>query len=159
MKDYYTPSCLANYFIDNLKSVDNLRLNKLIYISYGFALVCFDEELELFKEPIQAWRLGPVIPSIYHEFKHYGYGVIKSRSYFYDPMQEKKIYFSIAEDDKKTHEVLEAVKSNYGSLPIAELIGRTHNENTPWHNNYKEGFYNKTIPKKDIKKYYAKLLN
>ena len=117
MKNPYIASSIANYFISNKNlDVDNLKLNKLVYISYGFALACFKEELELFKEPIQAWRLGPVIPSIYHEFKRYGYNSIKNLSYFYDPMQEKKIFFSIDEDDTKTKEVLEAVKNNYGNL-------------------------------------------
>lgn len=159
MKNPYIASSIANYFISNKNlDVDNLKLNKLVYISYGFALACFKEELELFKEPIQAWRLGPVIPSIYHEFKRYGYNSIKNLSYFYDPMQEKKIFFSIDEDDTKTKEVLEAVKNNYGNLKNSELIGRTHSEDTPWFKNYKENVYNGIIPKEDIKEYYTKLL-
>ena len=80
MKNPYIASSIANYFISNKNlDVDNLKLNKLVYISYGFALACFKEELELFKEPIQAWRLGPVIPSIYHEFKRYGYNSTKKK--------------------------------------------------------------------------------
>ena len=52
----YIVPCISNYFIKNLDSVDNLRLNKLAYISYGIAKASFNREL--FHEPIQAWNLA-----------------------------------------------------------------------------------------------------
>ena len=67
MDKIYSASCIANYFIENTKSIDNLRLNKFVYIAYGLALVY--KERELFKDRIEAWEYGPVIPAIYHEFR------------------------------------------------------------------------------------------
>ena len=151
----YIVPCISNYFIKNLDSVDNLRLNKLAYISYGIAKASFNREL--FHEPIQAWNLGPVIPSIYHEFKRFGYQDIKEYSFIYDPITQTKTNPEIDSDDSETIEVLELVKNYYGKMDINELIGRTHNEDTPWRQCYVEGKYNIEIDPNKIKEYYDKL--
>ena len=76
----YTPSHIANFFIDReIKKITNLRLNKYVYFAYGFALAILDREI--FHEPIQAWKFGPVIPSIYHEFKRFEFRPIDEYSY------------------------------------------------------------------------------
>ena len=82
MDKIYSASCIANYFIENTKSIDNLRLNKFVYIAYGLALVY--KERELFKDRIEAWEYGPVIPAIYHEFKKYKDKKIIEQSYILD---------------------------------------------------------------------------
>lgn len=65
----------TNYIIENLtkrnvRDLTNLKLQKLLYFAYGIHLYLFDERL--FEDEIQAWDLGPVIPSIYYEFKDHG---------------------------------------------------------------------------------------
>lgn len=52
------------------RSVNNLRLQKLLYFIQAQFLVdtggpCFDDEM-------QAWDIGPVVPSVYHEYKYFG---------------------------------------------------------------------------------------
>ncbi len=154
----YSPGCIANYFIANCKKPTNLKLNKLSYISYGLALALYD--IEIFQEAIQAWKLGPVIPSIYHEFKSYGTSTITidKLSYSYSYLDDEKVYFKIDNDDKKVEGVLKKVIENYDDMPISALIARTHEEGTPWYESYVEGVSNKIIHKECIKKYYAKLL-
>ena len=152
----YTATHLANYFIKNIKNISNIKLIKLVYIAYGVSLAKYD--IELFHEGIQAWRLGPVIPSIYHEFKKYGYSNIEDYSYFFEPITDKKVILKIDEEDKQTNEILEAVVAIYGNMSVGELIGRTHNPDTPWSKTYKAGEYDREIDKDDIKEYYQALL-
>ena len=64
----YFPAHIANYFIENGK-YDNFTLNKLVYITKGFALATLDDGL--FEEEVEAWKYGPVISSLYHEFKQF----------------------------------------------------------------------------------------
>ena len=51
-------------------SVDPMSLEKLTYYSQAFHLAL--NERALFREDIQAWKWGPVIPSVYHRYKSYG---------------------------------------------------------------------------------------
>ncbi len=151
---YYTPAHLANYFIDNLDYVDNIRLNKFVYLAFGVAYAYYNRIL--FKEPIQAWRLGPVIPSIYHEFKKYSYGKIKELSYIHNPVKDKLIYPMIDEDDEEAFETLKVIKEEYGDMPTGELIDRTHDTGTPWDKFYEEGKINIEIDAEVIKEYFKK---
>ena len=51
------------------------HLQKLLYLYYGRYITEHDRELEGFK--FEAWSYGPVISSIYHEYKTYGSSDIK----------------------------------------------------------------------------------
>ncbi len=75
----YRASQVANFFIEqSFREGDvylsPLKLLKLVYFSYGWWLGVTEQRL--FDEPFEAWRYGPVIPSLYHEFKRYGRGRI-----------------------------------------------------------------------------------
>jgi dTMP kinase len=65
---------IANYIIEysNEKgySINNLKLQKLLYFVNVSNLVTNKEPL--FEEKMKKWKYGPVIPSVYHEFKKYG---------------------------------------------------------------------------------------
>src|SRR5256885_15287234 len=71
---------IANYFIqrgiDSNKSVTPMKLQKLIYFAHGWYWAIKNEPL--IDESVEAWKYGPVIPSVYHAFKHYGTDSIKS---------------------------------------------------------------------------------
>ena len=68
---------IANYFID-LANEDNepirpLKLMKLVYIAYGYALALLNRSIIDYRfDKVEAWKFGPVIPSVYHSFKIYG---------------------------------------------------------------------------------------
>ena len=76
-EEVYMPCHIANAFLEksfNTRSykkykIDNLMLNKLVYLTYGYGLALLKQKI--FYEDIQAWQYGPVIPSIYHEFKSF----------------------------------------------------------------------------------------
>ena len=67
---------VANYFIDlarkDGKSIRPLKLMKLVYLAYGYALAIIDRSIiDPRFDKVEAWRYGPVIPSVYHSFKQY----------------------------------------------------------------------------------------
>ena len=101
-------------------------------------------------------RLGPVIPSIYHEFKKYGYGKITERSYIHNPVKDKMIPPVVEEDDEQAITTLQVVKEEYNNMSTRELIDRIHDTGTPWKQFYKEGETNVEIDPKIIKKYFKK---
>jgi uncharacterized phage-associated protein len=73
MKKSWTPpkaSALdvARYIIKKTGPISAMKLQKLVYYCQAWSLV-FDDR-PMFKEPIQAWVHGPVIPQLYK--KHRG---------------------------------------------------------------------------------------
>ncbi len=61
-----------------------MKLQKLAYYAQGYSLALHDRPL--FHEPIQAWRYGPVVESIYYAYRRYGGSAIPSPE-GYDPTQ------------------------------------------------------------------------
>ncbi len=75
----YTASHIAKWFLaynrsmmqdSDADTISNLKLQKLLYYAQGIFLAINDEPL--FEEPILAWAHGPVVESVYHEYKAYG---------------------------------------------------------------------------------------
>lgn len=70
---------VANYLLDLADAsgdpVSPMKLQKLLYYAHGWHLAVTDRPL--LNEFVEAWRWGPVIPSIYHEFKEFGDAPIK----------------------------------------------------------------------------------
>ena len=69
----YKPKDIADYFL--LKGADDanmtpMKLIKLVYIAHGWSLGLYNKTL--INEQPQAWKFGPVIPSLYDEFKEFG---------------------------------------------------------------------------------------
>ena len=52
------------------KALTPMQLVKLTYIAHGWSLAL--SERDLFKNRIEAWRYGPVIPDLYQATKNFG---------------------------------------------------------------------------------------
>lgn len=62
------PVLVADYFITNaVGSLTPLQVIKMVYIAHGYSLALLDEPLV--EEAVEAWRYGPVLPSVYHTVK------------------------------------------------------------------------------------------
>ena len=70
---------IANFFIELANNtgsfVSNLKLQKLVYYSQAWHLALHDKPL--FEEDFEAWIHGPVIPNLYHHYKHFGWKPIE----------------------------------------------------------------------------------
>jgi len=56
---------------DHGDNLTNLKLQKLLYYSQAWYLALNDETL--FSDDIEAWVHGPVVSSVYQEYKKYRY--------------------------------------------------------------------------------------
>ena len=134
----YTSMDIAKWFINELHP-EPLKLQKLLYLAQGFSFAFYDEAL--FSEDIEAWVHGPVVPSVYHEYK----------SYKYNPIM---INYSLRKFNDKTLDILNYVKDNFSKF----LEEMTHNQE-PWLLS-REGLdpderCDKTIPKDVIADYFT----
>ena len=126
----HEPVAIANFFIE--KSTTGLTLMqilKLSYIAHGFKLGLGIGELS--NEYAEAWKYGPVFPSIYHEFKYEPPGKINDLGTEIDKITPVTSNF-----DKKELKIMELVHSAYGEVDGWRLSELTHQEGTPWYNLY-----------------------
>ena len=126
-----SPEAIANEFIDLSKeerdhSLSNLKLQKLVYIAHGFYLGFCGEPLS--NTSAQAWKYGPVFPSLYQNLKKYGSGVVTDYVKTDDEIH-KNSYES---------EFIRGVWESYGDLSAVALVARTHKSGTPWDKVWKE---------------------
>lgn len=133
---------VANYLLARAKDIGMqltpMQLIKLVYIAHGWNLAV--NKSPLFHDPVEAWRYGPVVPSVYQAFKAYGRNAITRLAYDaqYDTlirlgvMKEaglQPIQRSFSQDEV---EVIDVVLESYGQLGGLQLSSLTHQDGTPW---------------------------
>ncbi len=155
-----SPLAVANYFI--LKSLESgqpltpMKLVKLVYIAHGWYLGLTGEPL--ISEGAQAWKYGPVIPTVYEQFKSYGGNSITQLAHTITPTGQISNY-PISEAELT--EFLDRVWDVYKGFTATELSALTHENNTPWYDIWhKEGGSEKfgaVIPNERIHQHYKQL--
>ncbi|MEG1470802.1 MAG: DUF4065 domain-containing protein [Anaerovoracaceae bacterium] len=129
MEKNYTASEIAKWFLaynrnkmllEDSEYISNLKLQKLLYYAQGTVLAITGKDL--FLEPIVAWRHGPVVEAVYHEYKSFGASGIEF---------EEEFDFNDFEDDVQN--ILENVYDCFGQYSAWKLRNMTHEE-TPWIN-------------------------
>ncbi|WP_258832406.1 Panacea domain-containing protein [Peribacillus frigoritolerans] len=113
---------VANYFLHRSTpytdtGITPLKLQKLVYYGHSWYMLLNNGE-PLIDEEFQAWVHGPVCPSLYRMYKHFGYGTI--------PIPD-----SVLPVDQNVQEVLDIVWNMYGSFDGRYLEELTHQE-VPW---------------------------
>ncbi|MGL4566934.1 MAG: Panacea domain-containing protein [Fusobacteriaceae bacterium] len=117
-----TAKDIANYFLtftneDFGDVISNLKLQKLVYYAQGFHLALYDEPL--FSDKIYAWQHGPVVESLYHDYKNYGSNGI--------PVPE----INLDSYSVPIKELLNSIYEIYGQFSAWKLRDMTHEE-SPW---------------------------
>jgi len=137
-----TAQDVAQYFLflddqNDGNGISNLKLQKLSYYAQGFHLAIFDKDL--FQEHISAWTHGPVVETLYHEFKGNGSSQISVNKNF-NPN-------TLSTDEK---ELIEEVYDVFGQYSAWKLRDMTHTE-SPWIDHEAQGG---VIPKEALKEYF-----
>ena len=125
----YSAKAVANYFLAKDR-LTQMKLHKLLYYAHGWHLG-FGEK-PLLDETLEAWTYGPVVPSVYHEFKQFGAKKIKCQATEFDPSYELWVVPRIDASDKFVHDLLDRVWEVYGDYTAAQLSGLTHAADSPW---------------------------
>lgn len=121
----YNPIQIANYFINKSFETGDLltpmKLLKLVYIAHGWNLGITSKPL--INEVTEAWKYGPVVPSVYYAFKNYGDNNITS-------MLNTSSGSDIDDDTKKLLDKVMLAYKNHNGLQLSTL---THQIGTPWY--------------------------
>ena len=139
---------VARFFIDLAQKqashdqgdlMTNLRLQKLLYFAQGWHIARTGKPL--FDDEMRKWKLGPVVPSIYHAYKANGNSGIAY------PIELAEDAF--CEDEMK---VLLDVAREYSVFSTSKLVDMSHSSDGPWAHTYDDAI----ISKDSIKEYFLK---
>jgi uncharacterized phage-associated protein len=124
----YSSLAIARLFLQKAigenKPITPMKMLKLIFIAHGWHLAFFQKPL--IADTIQAWKYGPVIPSVYRYFKEYGSNPV--------PPSELSILPTLPPDtEQATKDLLERVWDKYSPLSATQLSSLTHQTGTPWY--------------------------
>lgn len=128
-------------------AVTPMQLIKMVYIAHGYMLGKNGEPL--LDEPIEAWRYGPVVRSVYEAVRKYQSLPVEQVS----GSQRWKEDFSNKEQD-----VMNKVVEVYGGVDGITLSAATHKPNTPWSKTWEQNGRNSLISNDLIENFYRKLL-
>ncbi len=118
----YSAVSVAKYIILQCnrlgKSISNLKLQKMLYFLQAEFLV--SRNVACFREGIEAWDFGPVVPEVYHRYKVYGSASI--------PSIVGDDYCPFNGNDKSLADDIIEVCAKYSASRLVEI---THKQ-SPW---------------------------
>jgi len=139
----YSAFAVANAFIEraeqgHLSDLTPMKLQKLMYYAQAWHLKVTGEPL--LDDNFVRWKFGPVIPSVYHEFKAFRDTPIVSRATT-QPSREALASHrgsivvnvpAIPDSDKSAWGLIDAIISEYGRIDGPVLAYMTHAEGSAW---------------------------
>jgi uncharacterized phage-associated protein len=154
----YKPSWVANTFLvrakdDNIHDVDPLKIQKLVYNFHGWHLATTGRPA--IGERFEAWPKGPVLSSLYHQFKQFRWNPIGSYATDVDPITGVNKASVVSPADEKFYELFNVVWNRYKNFSGVQLSAITHAPHTPWSRARVAG--NQYIDDEDIRSYFLAL--
>ena len=157
------PEAVANEFLKRAADhgLTQLQLQKLVYISHGWALAYRGMPLTA-SEP-EAWDRGPVYPELRNKINHVGSRSVTSQIHENDGnpfavlASEKRGDVITGNFDQIETQIIDLVWGRYGHLHGFTLSDLTHEPGTPWYNAYYTRGRNSAISNEEIQKHYSEL--
>lgn len=133
----YNPIDVANYIVWRAnelgKPVTHLKLQKLLY--YVVAKYLKQTNRPLISESVSKWQFGPVVKSVYHQFKLYGQSLITepsayliSNDIFNLEFVKTDVENATLDKDQVFRQSVTFVLNKLLNCSPFELVDRTHQE-------------------------------
>jgi uncharacterized phage-associated protein len=161
----YNAKAVANEILhlakDEGRCLTPMQLLKLVYFAYGWYWAFSNERL--INERVQAWKYGPVVPSVYHAFKSFGNEPINAFATEWEPVHSGgKFGFRIEEPripecDEFPLKLIKRVWEVYKNYSAIQLSQMTHESDTPWANTPNREIKGTPIDDEKIKEYFLQL--
>jgi uncharacterized phage-associated protein len=163
----HTAAAIANLFLDLAKQsgksegMTPMKVQKLVFFAHGWHLAIKGQPL--INEQVEAWKFGPVVPSLYRDLKAFGSGDVTCKI-----VRHGKGLFSgtrtcptVPDSDASTREHVSDVWTVYSPFTGVQLSNITHYPGSPWSQVMKQYDGNPPkgtdIPSNVIRDYFASL--
>lgn len=158
MEKKITYKNVADYFIalsnETQSLITNMKLQKLVYYAQAWNLGLNGDSL--FDEEFEAWVHGPVLPTLYNEYRKFGWKPILREDLVEGSLEAIKASFS-----QPINSLLDDVAGEYFGMTAYALEKLTHQEE-PWLNARiglnEDQPSNNIIKKGDMLSYYSKFV-
>ena len=140
MHSLYNVLDVAHYIVkycnEHNYNISNLKLQKLLYFVQAYFLVKSGGRESCFKEKIEAWSFGPVVPEAYYEYRQYGsldipYSKTKNKLNKNLEIEKNPYDENIISNNSK--EYIESVVEHFKNSSASDLVELTHRQ-APWKN-------------------------
>ena len=144
---------VAKYILSKIKCT-HIKLEKLVYLCYAEYLT--KENEKLFSDDIYAFQFGPVVETVYENYKQSGREEldddtdINPQNILEMPSLSRILF---ARKKKKKMIYINQVINNYGNYTAGQLVEITHKKDTPWEKTYTGETYT-IIDDETIKEYH-----
>lgn len=122
-----------------------MHVLKLVYLCHGWMLGIHKKPL--INEFVEAWTYGPVVPTVYHQYKKYGGSIV---------ITEGEDHHNDLSDASS---LIESIESIYRSCTAFQLSALTHQPNAPWDITRRKYGVGSVIPNKLIEEHYLEMLS
>ena len=131
------------------RAVSNLKLKKLAYFCHGWHWALVREPLV--DEAFEAWKLGPVLPSLYHTYKAFSSNPV--------PVDHPIVSTQdrLPKEAEATARLIDMVLDAYGTMSSADLVTISHEAGSPWERVWADTTSSATIPDAAIRAYFSQL--
>jgi len=167
----YKSKAVFNSFYERARAegipLTPMKAIKLVYFAHAWNLGFFKKPL--LNEPVEAWKFGTVIPSLYHSLKIYGantidFPIIKHPDDYYldlllgdyNNIPESEIIpsDSLTDDER---DIVDAVWNSYKHMDGLQMSNIIHQAGTPWARIWNDGncARHAIIPDDLIRQYYS----
>ena len=147
----YSACSVANVMIrkahESNEDITHLKVQKLVYFCHAWMLAI--HKRPLLDEPVEAWRFGPVIASLYNSLRRYG-------RY---PIEHQIAICESVEFDEDALRIMEQVWNIYGKHSASKLSALTHQPGSPWEQVHKKLGTFAVVPDPLIRQHYEQYLN
>jgi len=158
----HSVAAIANEFLKKARTegraLTHMQLQKLPYIAHGWGSALLHEPLVSVTP--QAWRYGPVYPTLYEALCRYGAGAVEDFVHENDGNCFARERGKIVEADltDKEKKLINMVWEKYKTKGGIDLSAITHEQGTPWTRTVDEFGLQTQIPESFIVEHYAELL-
>jgi uncharacterized phage-associated protein len=161
----YSAKAVANEFLElakkDSKQLTPMQLQKLVYFAYGWYLAITGKRL--INERVEAWEWGPVVPSLYSEFKRFGSDPITdlAREAAFQGLTATLRPYRVKSgnniEDGEALQIIRRVWEIYGKYSASQLSTMTHEPNSPWAQTPDKDIRGTDIPDNLIASYFRRL--
>jgi uncharacterized phage-associated protein len=155
----YSAKSIANEFLnlaqEKGEGLSPMKLQKLVYYAHGWYVGMTGKRL--INEEIEAWKFGPVIPSLYQEFRKYGSSPIQEQATEIVGLETTgfKIRDVSTPESDEIKKFIKNVWNAYGKFTAIALSDMTHAVDSPWDKTFKDSeTINRDIPFELIKSHF-----
>ncbi len=150
---------ISDYITIKGEGLHTLSIIKLAYISHGYSMAL--GQGVLFNDRIEAWKYGPMIPTIFYAIRDSYY---PTKTYFSQIRLDNKE--GIKEEMKlleklipKAHRtIIDRVMEVHRLYNMDQLCNLTSEKGTAWKRQYNPDFLFQELPNNVIKDYYKEIL-